>query len=144
MARISLGNRWGYIDKSGNIVIKPQFELAGNFSDGLAPVVSAGHLSFINKDGIKQFEVMGGVVSNIGILLIEFAEGLAPIQVGDKEAYIDKAGRFVIPPKFISAGRFSEGLAGVTVVTQQGPRTGYIDKAGNAIIPQLFSNAKPL
>ncbi len=35
----SPGNaKWGYLDKSGNWAIKPQFEIAGDFSEGLAAV----------------------------------------------------------------------------------------------------------
>jgi hypothetical protein len=30
--------KWGYIDTSGNFVIKPAFNMAGEFKDGLAPI----------------------------------------------------------------------------------------------------------
>lgn len=32
---------WGYIDKSGKMIISPQFMWSGAFSDGLAPVAVA-------------------------------------------------------------------------------------------------------
>lgn len=35
---VKAGNKWGYIDGSGKMLINPQFENAGDFSDGLAPV----------------------------------------------------------------------------------------------------------
>ena len=31
-------SQWGFIDKTGNFVIEPQFYAAGEFSQGLAPV----------------------------------------------------------------------------------------------------------
>ena len=31
--------KWGYIDKTGKIVIQPQFSQAGTFSEGLATVL---------------------------------------------------------------------------------------------------------
>ena len=138
LARVEIGNAWGYIDKKGNINVKLQFDLAGNFLDGLAPVVSHGQLSFINRRGDLQFDVAGGVASLLEILTLRFSERLAPVKVGDRLGYIDQTGEFVIPPKFISADRFSEGLASVMVVTQQGIRSGYIDKTGAfAIAPQF-------
>ena len=30
--------KWGYIDKAGTMVIEPQFDRAGSFSEGLAAV----------------------------------------------------------------------------------------------------------
>ncbi|PSO98813.1 MAG: hypothetical protein BRC48_01215, partial [Cyanobacteria bacterium QS_9_48_30] len=32
------GQRGGYIDKTGEMVINPQFDYAGEFSEGLAPI----------------------------------------------------------------------------------------------------------
>jgi hypothetical protein len=38
VAAVNNYGKWGYIDKDGNIVIEPQCEEAGYFSEGLAPV----------------------------------------------------------------------------------------------------------
>lgn len=35
---VEVNEKWGYIDKSGTVTIKPQFVVAGVFSEGLAPV----------------------------------------------------------------------------------------------------------
>jgi WG containing repeat len=35
-----VGGRYGYIDKSGKMVIPPQYVMADNFSEGLAAVES--------------------------------------------------------------------------------------------------------
>ena len=40
LAAVKVANKWGYIDKAGKIVINPQFEFAGSFLAGLAPVTS--------------------------------------------------------------------------------------------------------
>lgn len=43
---------WGYIDKSGNVVIDYQYEAAGNFSsDGIAVVKNGGKWGYIKTDG---------------------------------------------------------------------------------------------
>ena len=64
---------WGFIDKTGAVVIQPRFESALNFRDGLAPVVLAGKWGFINTTGDlvidNKFEWVG-----------EFSEGMAVVQ----------------------------------------------------------------
>jgi hypothetical protein len=39
-AAVEQGNKWGYIDKTGAFIIRPQYEFADRFSEGLAPVVA--------------------------------------------------------------------------------------------------------
>src|SRR5258708_7148845 len=65
--------RWGYLDNTGKIVIKPQFYWAEEFSEGLA--------AFENDDGDY------GYVNETGKIIIEpifdnwtsFSEGLAAV-----------------------------------------------------------------
>jgi len=38
LARVKVGNQWGYIDKVGKLVLQPQFEQAESFSEGLGLV----------------------------------------------------------------------------------------------------------
>jgi hypothetical protein len=35
---ISVNEKWGFIDKTGTVIIKPKYEYAWNFSEGLAAV----------------------------------------------------------------------------------------------------------
>src|SRR4051812_8755457 len=44
---VTVNNKQGFIDRTGKIVIKPQFQGAGEFSEGLAPVA-------INDNGYKE------------------------------------------------------------------------------------------
>src|SRR2546422_10908637 len=48
---ISQYGRYGYIDKSGRIVIKPRFDEASYFSEGLAPVRVGKLWGFIDESG---------------------------------------------------------------------------------------------
>ena len=48
---IRQNNQWGFINKSGDIQIKPQFEKAYMFQNGIAPVVFNGKVGFINEKG---------------------------------------------------------------------------------------------
>ncbi len=66
-----------------------------------------------------------------------FVDQIAPAPQDGKFGYIDKSGKFVIPPKFKLASSFSEGLAAVFV----DGRWGYIDRAGVMVIMPRFQNA---
>jgi hypothetical protein len=43
----------GFIDKTGALVIPPQFESTMRFKEGLAPVVIDDKCGFINKNGVS-------------------------------------------------------------------------------------------
>ena len=51
LAPARVGSKWGYIDRSGNFVIPPQFEDAHQVIDGLAEVKSGGGTGVINSTG---------------------------------------------------------------------------------------------
>lgn len=46
-----VGDRYGYIDQTGKMVISPQFGLALNFVEGLALVYTEGQAGYIDKTG---------------------------------------------------------------------------------------------
>lgn len=129
----------GFIDKTGKMVIKPQFEYYQPFSEGLAFVLIRGKMGAIDKAGrvrIKpQFdrprEGMSGDVSDYHNEWKpwSFSEGLAAVSRGGLWGYVDKSGKFVIPPRFRKAFNFAGGLAPVMV----GNRVGYIDKGGKYV-----------
>ena len=123
----------GYVDASGVLVIKPQFNVAGEFSDGLA-AVGIGE----NDDAMKY-----GYIDKTGAWVVQpqfwsadpFSEGLARVAVkvedGVKIGFIDKTGAWAVEPRFDDAHSFSEGLA----IVWENDQCGYIDKAGTVVIP---------
>ena len=46
-----LNNRFGYIDKQGKFAINPQFDSAGDFANGVAPVWLGERQGYINRAG---------------------------------------------------------------------------------------------
>ncbi len=123
---IKQDGKWGYIDAHGRIVVKPQFDYAYKFSEGLGAVRADGDLH--------------GYVNTAGVLVIKprfhgsqsFSEGLALVSVGEdrKYGFIDKTGKFVIEPQFDGGAGFSEGLA----MVQASGGFGFIDKTGKMVI----------
>lgn len=48
---IRKNSRYGFIDKTGKIVIKPEFDYVGPFSEGLAVVWIGNKYGYIDKTG---------------------------------------------------------------------------------------------
>ncbi|HMP50939.1 MAG TPA: WG repeat-containing protein, partial [Candidatus Melainabacteria bacterium] len=77
---------WGFIDSTGNFVIKPQFQDAGPFREGLSAVASGGKYGFIDRDGtfeIKpQFDLACNFSGNRAAILINEQTGSLSLKVG--------------------------------------------------------------
>ena len=122
---------WGFIDKSGNFIIEPQFDGAGDFQDGLALVKIDWRRGYIDKAGAYAIEPQFQLANS-------FSEGLACVMLDDKWGYIGKDGSFVIPLQYDKAMDFHDGIAQVEI----GNEWFYIDKSGNRV-PDPNSTQEP-
>ena len=139
-------DKWGYIDTTGKIAIRPSFEWAGAFHEGRAAVKEKGKYGFIDKKG-------NVVVRPVYDEVKRFSEGLAAVGISDspqspielllngKWGYVDKDGRVAIPLRFSDATDFSEALACVRFEpwTLSSSTSGFIDRSGNVIIAPQFT-----
>lgn len=148
--------KWGYINKFGEIVIPFKFERAMPFSEGLASVLFDGKYGYINSKG--KFVIKPQFTQTL-----DFSEGLASVKLGgqlikedfqvigyDEEFgnarwyFIDKAGNFVIKLRddVCGTGQFSEDLASVQIRTKKGDfRVGFINRLGKFAINPTLVNA---
>lgn len=115
------GDLVGYVDATGAEVIKPQFIMGSEFSDGLAAVRKDRLLGYIDRTG--EFAIPPSFEYGN-----EFSDGLAGVQLPEgKWGFIDKTGKVVIPGSYNWIyGGFREGVAEVTV---EG-RVRYINRKG--------------
>lgn len=109
---------WGY-KQYNSVVIKPRFQKAGPFVEGLAPVKMGGKYGYVDKDGKC---VVPYRYESAGV----FSEGLARVAINGKYGYIDHNGTQVIPYMFFAAGDFIDGIAEVIMSGKKG----CIDKTG--------------
>lgn len=49
-AAVKVGNKWGFVDTEGNLVINPEYEEALSFKNGLAAAKNSGKWGYINTD----------------------------------------------------------------------------------------------
>lgn len=110
------GELWGY-KQFGEWVIKPAFETAATFTDGLAVVSKFGKYGFINKEGVN-------VIPYKYEKACSFSEGLSAVCMFGKWGFIDLNGVVVISHKFDKAGNFNDGLSFVSL----NGKIGFIDK----------------
>ena len=51
LAPVKQGGKWGYIDQTGKMIIKPQFDGGRPFDNGLAEVKSGDAFGYVDKTG---------------------------------------------------------------------------------------------
>ncbi len=143
---VNKNKEFGYIDGQGRLVIALKFEHVTNFSEGLAIVRTTDKtgqtaIGCIDRQGRYTFPPQTAIDD-----IHDFREGLAAARDVRTKRYgfIDRAGKFVIPPKFdqvitseLPLGQFmvpgfSEGVA---VVIYDGKQV-IIDKTGKPIFSE--------
>jgi hypothetical protein len=101
--------QWGFMDKTGTIVVPPRFGFARDFSEGLAAVNVRGKLHDNSVHGGKW-----GFIDASGALVIpavysdvrsDFHKGLAYVEENDQPIYIDRKGKRVGPTSETKAKR---------------------------------------
>jgi|HubBroStandDraft_3_1064219.scaffolds.fasta_scaffold60561_2 hypothetical protein len=119
-----------FVDVTGQLAIGPTLGMARDFHEGyvFAFVGDDGHLALIDKQG-RQTKLDGFGPNAFNS---QFHEGLAAVDdQGSLYGYIDPSGKWVIPPQFDYAERFSDGVA--RVEWRRKREWGYIDKQGRVI-----------
>jgi len=119
--------KFGYINKSGDMVIPPQFDRAMSFCEGLGRVGIGDKQGYIDETGKIVIPLQFAEA-------YPFREGLAGARIDEKFGYIDKTGAFVIQPQFDHVEPFFEGLAAVMA----GEKWGYIDRTGKYVVEPQF------
>lgn len=136
LLRACKGDKCGYINRKGKMIIKPQFVYAADFSEGLASIsFDKKKWGFIDTTGKVIIPPQFENVNN-------FSDGLAAFEVDDKHGFIDRTGKIVIEPTLYYAANFSEGLAQIMVKqpTDKEARTCFINTKGEIVIPCNFDD----
>ncbi|MDO4531642.1 MAG: WG repeat-containing protein [Bacillota bacterium] len=130
-------SKFGYVDRSGNLIVPMLYESAGNFSEGLAAV--SLEYDYTEKSDGYDLHAAYGYIDRTSKMVIEakykdagdFFEGVARVRTENGVGYIDKEGKEVIPCQYKWGGYFKNG---VTFVTEEdGWKTWLIDKTGKKL-----------
>lgn len=165
---------YGYINTEGKIVIPAKYDNADEFNNGKAKVKKDGKWYFIDKSGIetsiestfeKKYEEVGEFyeglcrVSTLKLRFMDLAYHSDYEGIAGTWGYVDENGTEVIPPQYIYANDFNDGIA----IVCKGKWTrdekwnnkynsgrywteqelwGAIDKTGKEVIPCIFDEIK--
>ena len=88
LAEVKVGNKWGYINKTGKYVIGPQFDYVMGFHEELAAVRIGKKWGYVDKTGKVVIPLQFDAAQN-------FSGGLAEVRVGERWVFIDKTGKYV-------------------------------------------------
>ncbi len=119
------GQSWGACDKSGQIVIHPQFDSPFAFYDGLAAAAQGGKYGFIDKSGQWVIKPAYDADRYIG----RFVGAACPVQIGGKKAVINRKGEYFWPPGLFIA----EVQGGGILIHDPVGRLGFLDHSGTLI-----------
>ncbi|MDE6321190.1 MAG: WG repeat-containing protein [Muribaculaceae bacterium] len=131
LAAVKKDGKWGYINKSEEIVIPLIYDNAGAFSEGLAAVKKDGKYGFINKSGDVVIPFLYGGC-------FPFRNGTAAVSIGGKHGHINTSGDIVIPLSYDHADPFFDGMAKV----KKGGKYGYVDKSGKVSVPIIYDDGR--
>lgn len=159
---VYVNGKAGYIDRTGKIVLEPQFDGASYFSEGLARVsvgrdtiITQGFSQgFIDESGKIVIQPRWDVVSHFsdGLAAVGYDQTKREIKIGNRTFYtsashtwyrwgfIDKAGNLIIDTKFSDVSEFRDGIAAANTEPYD-PKYGFINKQGNWVIKPRFEHA---
>ena len=129
--------KWGYIDKTGQVVLPIEYDAAFPFSDGLAAVQINGEWGYIDTTGQVVIPLE---YHSAGM----FSDGLAAIETDadSKIGFIDKTGQLIIPAEYYSKGTWSGSFAeGLASVADEAGKYGFIDTSGQTAISFEYDDA---
>jgi len=107
LGRVRQAGKYGFVDKTGKLIIPVKYDGAMEFSEGLAPVFLDGKAFFIDKKGVDIFKKTFKSVSS-------FSYGVAMCAGEDgKRGFIDTKGNIVVPLTLEAAFPFQDKLTAV-------------------------------
>lgn len=154
------GERWGYADRAGKVVVAPEYDRVTRFDDGLARVARAGKWGAIDRQGRVvvplEFDRLG-----------PFAEGYAPacrdtdrpsgvtegVGRGQRDVkvqacgFVDRSGRLAVPLRYTGVNWFEHGVAQVQLRRESpclvASEWGLVDATGREVLPVRYCYVSP-
>lgn len=141
MMKFSIGSKWGFIDRTGRVVVPATYDWVNPFSGGLSIVCADRNgrrvCGFMDKSGKEvtslKFTQFGsdkfGRYESSG-----FEGGFQPVGIGTNEnglwGFIDRTGKEIVSPRYKTIWSYALKKDGLIGVTFDGKR-GFVDKYGN-------------
>ena len=133
LAWVKLGSTYGYIDRDGIFIIKPNLTAAADFTSfGLANAAISKQATLIDKNGRRTIE--NGIYSRIFNL---DENGLAKVQHPRRRMYglINYENNLLAPMVYDQIGTFKNGLAAIRL----NGNYGFMDMMGTVVVQPIYN-----
>lgn len=137
--------KYGFADSTGTYVVKPAYDMATPYVDGISRVRKGSKWGLVNSNGepitpvkyayIGEYNKYGYAIVNVGGTC-EGGETMTGAVTGGKYGHINKKGEEILPPKYTEIGFFDETN---TAWVQAGNKYGLIDTTGQLIAPAKYT-----
>ncbi len=128
LARIEVGQLWGFVDPAGQVAIAPRFDYVEDFSEGYAVAWAGDFKGLIDRRGNwvvpARFTSLGRVEGGLAAASLPYRDG-----DGGRAGYIDPAGKWAIAPTYDTTNDFVGALA---MVASRGAYM-FIDRKGSVL-----------
>lgn len=122
--------QFGFVNRDGQLAIKPRFDDASGFHEQRAAVRSDDAWSFIDTSG----RTLPSEKTPVRFSRVhDFSEGLAAARDGRKWGFVDRNCHWTIEPKWRSVSDFHDGWAVVSETGDNG-MLGVIDRSGKVLL----------
>lgn len=125
--------KWGFIDRTGHLVINIQFDDVNDFNNGLAPVRIGQEWGLINNSG--KF-IVQPKYNSLSALKNGFIALTNMPDVGLRMGYLDKEGKVTIQPKYEGIKIVGNNLFGV----RENNLWGLMNSKGEQLTPCIFDS----
>jgi hypothetical protein len=129
------GSKWGYINSKGKFVLKPLYEQAGDFQDGVA---------------IVRLKGLSGVIDFSGYFIVKpkyetihpFSESRATVIDHQGYRVIDESGKELTSKAYSYIGDYNEGRVLFSITDEKGKSLyGFLNRWGKEVIPASYQSA---
>jgi hypothetical protein len=131
-----LGERWGYIDRQGDVVVPAAFDEAYPFEDDYAAAHDDDELVILDRRGREVLRTPRRGEQMVPATQLH--NGRLPVRRDGKWGCLDVNGRLVVPAVYDAPMSFHEGLAAV----RTGDAFGYVDRDGKVVIEPHYTMAE--
>ncbi|MDP4284494.1 MAG: WG repeat-containing protein [Bacteroidota bacterium] len=124
---------YGYKDKSGNIVIQPEYKEANKFYKNVAWVTTKDDKDVLINESNKALTPLYDRAYGEGF---DSTNDLAAVSLNDKYGFVDLKGKVVIPLIYQKVTDFEKGLANAII----NHKAGLINTSGKVVIPIKYDD----
>ncbi len=129
LAKVQLNNLFGFIDKTGKVIIPIKYQKLEAFEEGIAAFMIDKKWGYLDATGKIVIPATFDEVRY-------FKEGLAAVMVDKKWGFMDKTGKINIPLKYDQVNHFDAGRA----IVKRDNKWGGIDAKGVEVIPVVYES----